>query len=180
MCAKELTYFGKKKHSELSDKELAELKNYKERFSKWQSKQIDLLTFCNNFIFTISIAISGFILAHQDMPIFNGKLICGKYNLAHSTLFLFAIIATLGIIALITRTNDFRLTTRITKARRRVFELDNDISYEDAEESEISNQKKILSNLKYWSKILGNTMWILFYLQITLLLLTIWLIVLSQ
>ena len=86
---------------------------------------------------------------------------------------------TLGLLALIARLNDFRVTKNTIKNRRRIYELRNEIKYEDTEASDINQLKTLLSNQKCWSTILGNSTWILFYLQIASLLLAIWLLILQ-
>ena len=60
--AKKIHYFGKRNSSELKSSEIEKIDRYKERFNKWHTKQIDLLTFSINLIFTISIALLGFII----------------------------------------------------------------------------------------------------------------------
>jgi uncharacterized membrane protein len=177
MIAKKRTTFGTKKKSELTDFEKSSIKEYKERFAKWHSKQLDMLTFCVNLIFTISIAIGGFIISNQDKPIFKDKVICEKYSLIKTALLLLAVAVTIGVFALISRLNDFRLTKNIIKGRRRVFELENDIKYDDFHKSDKENLKKQISSSICWTEFLGKTTWVLFYLQITFMLLIIWIIV---
>ena len=116
--------------ADLTDFEKSSIKDYKDRFTKWHSKQIDLLTFCINLNFTVSIAISGFIISNQDKPIFKDQNICDKYSLTKSALCILAAAATIGVLALISRLNDFRLTKNVIKVRRRIFEIENDIKYE--------------------------------------------------
>ncbi len=179
MTTKKRIYFGTKKRAELNDFEKSSIKGYKERFTKWHTKQIDLLTFCLSLNFTISIALTGFLISNQDKPIFNEGQFCEKYSLTKTSLCLLATTATIGVMALISRLNDFRLTKNIIKTRRRIFELDNDIRYEDRKESDIENVKAQRDNLVYWASFLGEATWILFYLQIILLLTTVWIIIIN-
>ena len=172
-------YFGEKGTQDLTDHEKSMIKDYKDRFARWHNKQIDLLTFSINFVFTISIAISGFIISNHDKEIFKDKLICNNYSLTRTTLCIMAFSLTIGIIALITRLNDFRLTKNTIKTRRRIYELNNKIKYEDTEASSADTQINKKDNLICLSTFFGRTTWILFYLQIFLLLLTIWIIVLN-
>ena len=116
------TYYGTKKKIDLTAFEKSSIDDYKDRFARWHTKQIDLLTFCINLNFTISIAISGFIISNQDKPIFKDQLIL-EYSLIKTTLCLLAITSTIGILSLIARLNDFRLTKNTIKFRRRIFEL---------------------------------------------------------
>lgn len=175
---KKQTNFGTKKRIDLTDFEKKSIYNYKDRFAGWHTKQIDLLTFCINLNFTISIAISGFIISNEEKPIFKDQLIL-EYSLIKTTLCLLAITATIGILSLIARLNDFRLTKNTIKFRRRIFELDNNIKYEDSEESNLKNIENKKDCSKYLAKILGKITWIGFYLQVIFLLATIWAIVLK-
>jgi len=173
------TYFGTKSRADLSDNEKIALKQYKERFSKWHNKQIDFLTFSINLIFTISIAVSGFIISNSERNIFKGKSLCETFSLTRTSLCLLAFSTTLGIIAIITRLNDFRLTKNTIMARRRIYELKNDIKYEDTNSSDLEKLKAKKNSLICCTKFLGTLTWILFYFQIGLLILTIWIIVLN-
>ena len=58
--------FGEKKRIELTDFESTSINDFKDRFSKWRNKAIDLLTFSINLLFTISIALSGLIISNYD------------------------------------------------------------------------------------------------------------------
>lgn len=171
------TYYGTKKKKGLTEFEKSSIDDYKDRFARWHTKQIDLLTFCINLNFTISIAISGFIISNQDKPIFKDQLICDKYSLIKTTLCLLAMTATIGVLALISRLNDFRLTKNTIKSRRRIFEIENDIRYEDFKQSNVESKKTEKDNLKYWATFLGKITWFFFYLQVLFLLITIWTIV---
>lgn len=179
MKSKKRTSFGTKKRADLSDFEKSSIKDYKDRFVKWHNKQIDLLSFCINLNFTISIAIAGFIIANQDKSIFKDQTVFAKYSLTKTALCLLAATATIGVLALIARLNDFRLTKNIIKARRRIFELDNDIKYEDYKASDKENLKAQKNNTICLTTFLGKVTWFLFYLQLILLLTTIWTIVAS-
>lgn len=172
-------YFGTKKKKELSEFEKESLKIYKSRFSLWHLKQIDALTFSINLLFTISIAVSGFLIANQDKGLFNDKLICANYSLIRTALFILTLSASIGVLGLITRLNDLRLTKDKIRVRQRIFELENDIKYEDYQPSDIEFQKTIRDNLIWWTTQLGRTTWILFYIQLGLFILTLWFIVVN-
>ncbi len=179
MTTEKRKYFGAKKREELNDFEKSSIKDFKNRFSRWHNKQIDLLTFCINLNFTISVAIAGFIISNQDKPIFKDQYICTKYSLVRTSLFLLASAATIGIIALISRLHDFRLTKNIIIARRRIFELNNNIRYESTKQSEKEKLNSTINTYIFRTKFLGNATWILLYLQISILLITIWTIVIN-
>jgi len=46
---------------------------YRVRFNRWHDKQIDLTTFCINLIFTIAIAIAGFVIEYSSNNAFKEK-----------------------------------------------------------------------------------------------------------
>jgi len=172
---KKRIYFGTKKRTDLTEFEKSSINAYRERFSKWHNKQIDLLTFVVNFNFTLSIAIAGFIISNQDNSWFN----CNNYSLVKTSLCLLATVATLGVLALISRLNDFRLTKNTIKIRRRIFELDNDIKYEDTKQSDKDSLIILRDRFICWATFLGKMTWIFFYLQLAVLLLIIWVILIK-
>lgn len=172
-------YYGTRKKIDFTEFEKSSIDDYKDRFARWHTKQIDLLSFSINLNFTISIAISGFIINNQDKPIFKDQLICDKYSLIKTALCLLAMTATIGILALIARLNDFRLTKNTIKSRRRIFEIENNIKYQDFKQFDVESKKIEKDDSKYWSTFLGMITWISFYLQVLFLLLTIWIIVLK-
>ncbi len=174
----ELKYFGDKLKSELSVEEKARLKDYKDRFNKWHSRQIDLLTFLINLLFTITIATSGFIIANQDKELFKNKtLLC--YSLPRTILFLLAISTTLGISALISRLFDFRVTKDAIKTKRRIYELDKKIKYNDRKPSNLDELESKKWKLKCWADFLGILTWILFSLQLLFFIVTLWTLIIN-
>ena len=179
MKSKIKTIVGTKMKKDLTDFEKTTIIEYKNRFTKWQDKQINLLNICINLNFTIVIAISGFIISNYDKALFKNHLILGNISLTKSSLFLLATSATIGVFALISRLNDFRITKDIIKLRRRKFEIENDIKHETSEIMSIDAIKNKIDNAVLWTSLLGNLTWLLFYLQIILLMTTIWIIIIS-
>lgn len=179
MTIKKRRCFGTKKKTDLTVFEESSINSYKDRFSKWHNRQIDLLTFCINLNFTLSIAMTGFIISNQDKLKFKDQLICGEFSIVKTLLCLFATAATLGVLALISRINDFRLTKNIIKKRRRIFELNNDIRYEDTKQSNKYNLITLRDSSICWAKFLGNMTWVLFYAQLVALLVAIWTMVIN-
>jgi hypothetical protein len=157
-----------RKLSELKASETEKIDRYKERFNKWHAKQIDLLTFTINLIFTISIAFLGFIInmSNSRCPSLKGSIFI-----------VLGITITLGILALITRLNDFRITKNITKSRRWIYELENDIQNENIKSSNKDRVKELLKSQKSWTRNLGYATWTLFYLQIGSLLAALWILI---
>lgn len=171
-------YFGTKKKSDLSEFEKESLKGYKTRFSSWHIKQIDSLTFSINLLFTVSVAVSGFLIANQEEGILKDKLLC-DYSLIRTSLLILTLSASIGILGLIARLNDLRLTKDKIRIRQRIFELEHDIKYEAYEPSDIEFQKSKRDSLIWLTTFLGKATWILFYIQLGLFLLTLWTIVLN-
>jgi hypothetical protein len=158
-------YFGNKSKEQLTTFEIVRLSNYKSRFNRWHDKQIDLLTFSINLVFTITIAIYGFIFNHNDHCFFI-KLVCGFSMFKISIVFL-TLSLVFGFIALIARLNDFRLTKNTIKYRRRIFELDNNIKFLSCKKNKIDEIKTNLKCSSSLSKVFGYITWISFYLQFT-------------
>ena len=82
--------------------------------------------------------------------------------------------STVGLISLLSRYFDFSLTKDIIKVRRRVYELDNDIRYEDKAES---NKEKLIKKKESqicWSIFLGRLTKFLFFIQLALFLFALW------
>jgi hypothetical protein len=172
-------YFGTKKKSDLSEFEKNSLSDYKGRFKFWHNRQIDLLTFSINLLFTLSIAVGGFIISNYDKALFVDKHFCGQYSLSRTTLLILTLSATIGVLGLIARVNDFRFTKDTIKTRRRIFELENDIRYEDYEPSDADYQKDKRDNLIWWTRLLGRTTWICFHIQLALFMTAIWTLAIS-
>lgn len=166
--------FGTKSKYGLEGEGAERLKSLSERLVRWQFKQIDLLSSSISLIFTISIAFSGFLISLFKEGT-NGCI----YYLIKRALCLLALSSTLGMFAIISRIIDFRLTKNTVKARRRFYELENDIIYESKKQSDKDSETKKINSTKSWSSILGDITWILFFLQVGLLILTLWTIVLS-
>jgi hypothetical protein len=167
-------YFGTKKKSDLTELQTNSLSDYKARFKFWHNRQIDLLTFSINLLFTLSVAVGGFIISNYDKALFANKNFCGQYSLSRTTLLILTLSATIGVLGLVARVNDFRFTKDTVKTRRRIFELENDIRYEDYEPSDTDYQKAKRDNLIWWTRLLGRITWICFYIQLTLFMIVIW------
>jgi len=165
--------FGKKKRENWNEFEKSSIEKYKERFARWQTKKIDLLSFCINLNFTVSIAIMGFVLSTQDKPLFTDCVI-------KTSLFLLALTATFGFFALISRLIDFRLTMKTIESRRRFFELKHDLEYEDIQPSDKTTEEEKAEKYSSLNKCWGKVTLVLFTMQIVPLLVTIWILVLHK
>lgn len=109
--------FGEKSSYSVEGDEANHLKSLNDRFLRWQDKQIGLLTFAINFIFTISIAMIGLIVANFDKPFLKNKSAWG-YSLPQTVSFIITVSSILGIVALFCRLIDFRFTK--TTVRKRI------------------------------------------------------------
>lgn len=114
---KKLKYFGTKKRSELTEFQKVSIEGYKRRFSLWQGKQLDYLTFSINLLFTICLAVAGFIVANQGECLVNERVPCCMHSSFQDILFLLVMSMTVGLIGLVCRLNDFRLTKNIVRTR---------------------------------------------------------------
>lgn len=174
-----IKYHGQKGKEQLTKFQKRSMDNYSGRFRYWQGKQIDLLTFSINLVFTVSVAVSGFILANNDKSIFNNKTLWNSYSLTKTTLFILVFSGTVGMIGLITRLNDLRLTKDLIRTRQRLFELQNDIKYEAYEPSDLDKQKARRDKLVRQSNRLGRFTWAMFYVQLLLFMFAVWTLVLT-
>ena len=107
-----------------------ELKNYIERHRNWQDKAIEQLSIANNFLLTIS---TGLLAFSFDKEIISGISFClcnceiDKSLTFYSFSIFFLILSILiGIMVLISRLYDFRLSRHITLVRQRFYQKNED------------------------------------------------------
>lgn len=168
--------FGEKSVYKLDSEEANHLKSLNDRFIRWQEKQIALLTFSINLLFTISLATLGLIINNFDKPLFENKLVCG-YSLPQTTAFIITFSSILGILALFCRLFDFRFTTQTVRKRTLLFKVKNKIKYENCKELTQKELEDKIKNLTCCTKFLGNVTWFFFILQTATFLTAILLIV---
>lgn len=156
--------FGEKSVYSLEGEEANHLKSLNERFSRWQEKQIALLTFSINLLFTISVASVGLIINNFDKPLFTDKTAWG-YSLPKTIAFIITVSSVLGIIALFCRLYDFRLTKTTVRKRILLFKVNNKIKYENCKELTQKELEDKIKNLSCWTKYLGKATWWFFILQ---------------
>lgn len=149
----------------LSDDKDKQWKSLNERFTRWQDRQMTLLTFSINLFFTISVASFVLILNNFDKPIFQDKFICGC-PLTRTMTALIVGSMLLGVLALLCRLCDFRLTTKILKNRKLMFKIKNNVAvnkkYRGQTQTNINNK---LGKLNEQTECLGVITWCLFTLQ---------------
>lgn len=136
----------------------------KERFSKWQMKQIDYLTFNINLILTISLAIYGFIITSGNNNNFYDYYLAEHSKSRISTI-LFLIIITIGTILNYIRFYDIKFTKDIVKLRKE--------KLNSSENKKVAIEKKI-KKLKFVTKALGSISLIMFSVMTVLFIISIW------
>lgn len=156
--------FGEKSQYDLEGADEKHLQSLKSRLVRWQDKQINLLTFSINLLFTISVAAIGLIINNFDKNVFKNKLLFG-YSLPQTTAFILTISAIIGIAALWSRLRDFRLTTKTNRKRELLFKVKNNIRYESKKKLEQTDLEASISCLKCWKNFYGKLTWRLFVLQ---------------
>jgi len=117
-------------------------------FVRWQSVSINQLGFTSNLIFTINLAVLGFLI--NKIIDKNFVLLCEGKALFTIGLFLMILCFLTGIAINLTRLYDFRLTAKTARKR---------------EKNENSPE---LKNLRKTTKNLGKSTWIIFIIQLTL------------
>jgi len=147
-----------------------DLKNLNERFSRWQMKQIDYLTFNINLIITLSLATLIYLLNSKNTTNLKTEI---TINISHFRIFaiLLTSIVTIGVIINILRYFDFKYTKDIIKIRKKLFS-----------EKSLTEIKKLKTNLKSnkcKTNILGILTKSLFLIMTILFLFTIWTIILD-
>lgn len=169
-------WFGKICIKDRTNEQNKRLENLNDRFNRWHDKQINLLTFGINLFFILSVTAIGFIFKNFEKTLLD-KIIFEHYSLGRtvSIIFLFSILV--GIIALVLRLNDFRTTKNVVKWRKQKYKLEEGLKYEAKEELDIDTIEKKIKNLMNCYKLIGKLTWFLFYAQLILFLLGIFIIV---
>lgn len=147
-----------------------DLKNLNERFSKWQMKQIDYLTFNINLILTLSLAILVYLLNSRNTANLKTEITISTSYFKVFTILL-ASIVTIGVIINFLRYFDFKYTKDTIKVRKRLLS--------EKSQSEIQKLNTSLNSNKCRTKILGFLTKSLFLIMVILFLVTVWTIILS-
>ncbi len=129
-----------------------------ERFIRWQGVLREQVTFLNNLLLTLSIAILGFLIIALNNQNFKPKG-CEKVTFSFGFILIFLSVF-MGLFAGISRLSDFRLTLQKIKTS-----LDKDFK-----ESAI---------IKMWMEVYGKLTWTLLVLQIGTFILALILLVIS-
>jgi len=130
-----------------------------ERVIRWDSYRINHFSYTINLILTLNLGFLGFIVSQIN------------FNWSDNIYFLILLIVTFicliisfysGVILIINRLNDFRLTSKLTKLKKYRFEYKNELT----ENSEINTIQFQIQLLSKQTKELGKKTWCLFNLQI--------------
>jgi hypothetical protein len=149
-------------------------KNLSSRFNRWQTKQIDLLTFTINLLFVISIALYGFFLNPRESSCINH--FC-EYYTHHLLAFFLPFNMTIGLVALVIRLNDFKITKNLIKTRKSLKKSKALLSQNTSIIGNIKSLENKIKLQKSVTKWLGKVTWILFYIQVIIFLFIIWSII---
>ncbi|GLU55114.1 hypothetical protein [Dyadobacter frigoris] len=96
----------------------AQQKEYDERYKNWSAKALEQLGFTNNLIITLSVAFLGFLFT-----IDNAK--CNNKCFYITIIIVCCISILFGILAMISRLYDFKITRNITLIRKIYFKKNN-------------------------------------------------------
>ena len=141
--------------------------NYQSRINRWHDKQIEFTTITINLIFTITIGLIGFLIGQKDDTFKNDDI--HGHSLFRVSLFILGISSTIGVILLIVRIYSFKFTKEILEARK-----NKKSSKYSEDKSRLSTKLEIAINTsKRWDKMIRP----LLFLQVFLLLLTVWLLI---
>lgn len=131
---------------------MADSTSYQKRINRWHDKSMDMLTFSINLLFTISLALLGFIYSFDSIEL-KECLLC--------RLFIYFCILS-GILATCTRMVDFKLTHKTAKKLKDKFESKGkSLSAEEAGYIDIE-----IEELRKRTRCLGKITWKLFYAQV--------------
>ena len=162
-----MKYFGKIKLEDQNDFQKKHINDLNDRFNRWHDKQINLLTFLINLFFTLSIATIGFIIKNFKDELFN-KVIYESYSLGKSVSIILIISIIIGALTLFFRLKDFKYTKNKIKFRKRKFQVKEDLKYEADKEwtKDLCQQQIDKNGLR--SKCMGKFTWFFFYIQVSL------------
>lgn len=147
----------------LDDVEMKEYSQLKESQIRWHDRRIKLLTFSINLQFTITVAAIGLIINNHDF-LAGKQLFC--FPLLKSTLCISGMAAIMGIITILCRLCDFRLTSQITNYKIALFKDRNNIHFGNTnrKHSQLGLKEKLLFFREKANKV-GNRTWVFFYIQ---------------
>lgn len=119
-----------------------------DRFSRWQTILREQLSFTINLLLTISIATIGFLFSVLNNSSFN-PVHCQKLFFTIGLIFVFLSVI-FGLVVSCIRLYDFRITLKKINIQRK------------QQQNQIDNTEDLGNRMK----LIGNTTWIFFYLQI--------------
>lgn len=183
-----------------SDEKEKKTEEYQNRYRFWNDKKISQLSFLNNFMLTISIALIAYIWT-KEINFYITSYIKWKITFLFLTLVLSFISTLSGFILAMSRLYDLRLTSNILLARKRALKNDIKLNAKKNQKHNFWNSLKILFNIVWdyenykigsndinnekFSKVqeasqaVGNLTWKLLNIQMLTLTISIILLVLS-
>ena len=117
----------------------------REAFVRWQSTTIDQFTIATNVLLGIAVA----ALGYQSTALLDEKVLHVS-RMQFVSAICFSVSAGAGILLVISRLLDFRLTTKLVKRR--------------------ADSRNDVNSLEIWTGRLGNWSWALFWVQVVTLL----------
>lgn len=136
-----------------------EYKNLIDRVVRWDKYRIDQLSITNNLIFTLSLAFLGF-LVNSDHEILNCN--CWFFSIRLLSFFFLIVSLITGSWTSYNRLVDFRITSKLTKKERLLFEVENKMK-DDVDIDEIRLEVK---SFKQKTSSLGECTWVLLQFQL--------------
>ncbi len=157
-------YYGEIKEINQTDFQKEKISKLNVRFNRWHDKQINLLTFLINLVFTLSSIALGLIINNYDKNIFQ-KTICSTVPIGKIVaVFLFFSIV-LGLIALFFRFFDFKYTKDKIKYRKLKFKVQKNLKFEAEKDYTAKTCQKQIDKFDIFIKYLGKLTLIFFALQ---------------
>ena len=135
---------------------------YKDKIDKvvrWDKFRIDQLSITNNLILTLSLAFLGYVVT-QDHEINNYDSWLHLIKIVSISLLLVSLIT--GAWTSYNRLLDFRYTSKITKKKKLLYEVDHGIK----DKQDTDKIKFDINILEYKTKKLGDCTWILLIIQL--------------
>lgn len=134
--------------------EFYENKRLDERVVRWDAYRINQLSYANNLLLTLNLAFLGFLTTKNTLELAPGFLL-GSIQILCGVSLIASFVS--GLLLVLNRLKDFRLTAKLTKKRRR---------NKREKKTYCSNLDYEINKLRKKTKYLGNRSWCLFNWQI--------------
>lgn len=134
--------------------EFYENKRLDERVVRWDAYRINQFSYANNLLLTLNLAFLGFLTTKNTLELAPGFLL-GSIQILCGVSLIASFVS--GLLLVLNRLKDFRLTAKLTKKRRR---------NKREKKTYCSNLDYEINKLRKKTKYLGNRSWCLFNWQI--------------